>query len=164
MIVVRSHADCRAAHLYEIRARDIGWGVVDPHWGDGPLDASKSRLHDVLEDTGTKTLKYLYDFGDGWEHTIKVERVADAVPDQLYPILIDGIGRCPPEDVGGPWGYTDLLEALTDPNHERHAELEEWLGGPFDPLSIDIEQHTKAVATLARKWSRKKTAQPKQIK
>ena len=38
------------SHLYEIRARDVGWGVVDPHWGDGPLDASKSRLLDVLED------------------------------------------------------------------------------------------------------------------
>ena len=152
------------SHLYEIRARDSGWGMVDPDWGDGPLDASKSRLLDVLEDTGAKTLKYLYDFGDGWEHTIKVERIADAVPGLLYPILIDGTGRCPPEDVGGPWGYTDLLEALADPNHARHAELVEWLGGPFDPFSIDIEHHEKAVATLARKWSRKPTAKPKQSK
>jgi hypothetical protein len=152
------------SHLYEIRARDIGWGMVDPDWGDGPLDARKSRLLDVLEDTGAKTLKYLYDFGDGWEHTVKVERIADAVPGLLYPILIDGTGRCPPEDVGGPWGYTDLLEALADPNHARHAELAEWLGGPFDPLSINIEHHEKAVATLAQKWSRKPTAKPKQIK
>jgi len=29
------------------------------------MDASKSRLLDVLEDMGVKTLKYLYDFGDG---------------------------------------------------------------------------------------------------
>jgi hypothetical protein len=152
------------SHLYEIRARDIGWGMVDPDWGDGPLDASKSRLLNVLEDTGAKTLKYLYDFGDGWEHTIKVERIADAVPGLLYPILIDGTGHCPPEDVGGPWGYTDLLEALADPNHARHAELAEWFGGPFDPLSINIEQHEKAVATLARKWSRKPTAKPKKIR
>jgi hypothetical protein len=152
------------SHLYEIRAREIGWGMVDPDWGGGPLDARKSRLLDVLEDTGAKTLKYLYDFGDGWEHTVKVERIADAVPGLLYPILIDGTGRCPPEDIGGPWGYTDLLEALADPNHARHAELVEWLGGPFDPLSIDIEQHEKAVATLARKWSRKPTAKPKLIK
>ena len=152
------------SHLYEIRARDIGWGMVDPDWGDGPLDARKSRLLDVLEDTGAKTLKYLYDFGDGWEHTVKVERIVDAVPGLLYPILIDGTGRCPPEDIGGPWGYTDLLEALADPNHARHAELVEWLGGPFDPLLIDIEHHEKAVATLARKWSRKPTAKPEQIK
>jgi Plasmid pRiA4b ORF-3-like protein len=62
------------SHLYEIRARDVGWGVPDPDWGDGPLDARKARLVDVLEESGAKTLKYLYDFGDGWEHTIKVER------------------------------------------------------------------------------------------
>ena len=27
------------SHLYEIRARDLGWGVPDPDWGEGPLDA-----------------------------------------------------------------------------------------------------------------------------
>src|SRR6201996_7697681 len=31
------------SHLYEIRARDIGWGVPDPDFGDGPLDARKAR-------------------------------------------------------------------------------------------------------------------------
>src|SRR3546814_12388400 len=53
------------SHLYEIRARDVGWGVPDPDWGDGPLDARKARLVDVLEDAGAKTLRYIYDFGDG---------------------------------------------------------------------------------------------------
>jgi hypothetical protein len=48
------------SHLYAIRAKDIGWGIPDPDWGDGPLDARKARLIDVLEDVGTKTLKYLY--------------------------------------------------------------------------------------------------------
>src|SRR5215218_6882283 len=75
------------SHLYEIRARDVGWGMPDPDWGGGPLDARKARLIDVLQDTGAKTLKYLYDFGDGWEHTVKIERIADAVPDLTYPLL-----------------------------------------------------------------------------
>jgi hypothetical protein len=81
----RLHSALQAAigwtdsHLYEIRARDVRWGVPDPDWGGGPLDARKARLVDVLEETGAKTLKYLYDFGDGWEHTIEVERVAEAV-------------------------------------------------------------------------------------
>ena len=44
------------SHLYEIRARDVGWSVPDPDFGDGPLDARKARLLDVLEDTGAKTL------------------------------------------------------------------------------------------------------------
>ena len=56
----------------------------------------------MLEDAGTKTLRYLYDFGDGWEHTIKIERMTEPEPGVAYPRLIEAAGRCPPEDVGGP--------------------------------------------------------------
>jgi len=143
------------SHLYEIRARDVGWGMPDPDWGGGPLDARKARLVDVLEDTGAKTLKYLYDFGDGWEHTVKIERVTEVAPGLTYPLLIDATGRCPPEDVGGPWGYAEFLQAIADPKHENHAEMSEWAGEPFDPAKIDIDEHAKAVADLAKAWSRK---------
>ncbi|MFC7737581.1 plasmid pRiA4b ORF-3 family protein [Roseomonas sp. GCM10028921] len=142
------------SHLYEIRARDVGWGIPDPDWGEGPLDARKARLLDVIEDTGAKTLRYLYDFGDGWEHTVKIERFMDAVPGLTYPLLIDAVGRCPPEDVGGPWGYAEFLEAVADPRHENHAEMIEWAGGPFDPNKIDIADHTKAISAMAKAWSR----------
>jgi hypothetical protein len=143
------------SHLYEIRARDVGWGLPDPDWGDGPLDARKTRLIDVLEDVGVKTLKYLYDFGDGWEHTVKLQRITAAIPIAEYPLLIDAVGRCPPEDVGGPWGYADFLEAITDPEHERHFECVEWIGHPFDPNSINIDWLAQEVAKLASKWTRK---------
>src|SRR5690349_6201150 len=73
------------SHLWEFRARDVGWGVPDPGWGDGPLDATKATLYGVLVDTGVKGLTYIYDYGDGWEHTIKVERIGDAVSGELYP-------------------------------------------------------------------------------
>ncbi len=143
------------AHLYEIRAGGVGWGMVDPDWSDGPMDASKSRLLDVLEDMGVKTLKYLYDFGDGWEHTVKIERIAEALPGFSYPVLLDAIGRCPPEDVGGPPGYEELLNALVNPKHERHAEMTEWLGATFDPRDAGTQYLADAVEALARKWSRK---------
>jgi Plasmid pRiA4b ORF-3-like protein len=70
------------SHLYEIRADGVGWSTPypDQDWAGDFLDARKARLGDVLEDVGTKTLKYLYDFGDGWEHTIKVERLIDPEP------------------------------------------------------------------------------------
>ena len=142
-------------HLYEILARGTGWGIPDPDWGDGPLDARKARLIDVLEDVGTKTLKYLYDFGDGWEHTVKVERIAAPEPGAAYPRLIEAAGRCPPEDVGGPWGYAELLAAIDDPKHERHAEFKEWISDDFDPVVVDIEWLTEEVAALAKRWSRK---------
>jgi hypothetical protein len=146
------------SHLYEIRARDVGWGMPDPDFGDGPLDASKARLADVLEDVGTKPLKYLYDFGDGWEHTVRIERITDPVPGTTYPRLIEAVGRCPPEDVGGPWGYSEFLEAIADPDHEEHAERLEWAGGPFDPANPDVERLARAVDKLASKWARKLSA------
>ena len=69
----------------------------------------------MLEDLGTKTLKYLYDFGDGWEHTIKIERLTDPEPGMVYPRLTEVSGRCPPEDCGGPWGYDGATDWMTAP-------------------------------------------------
>lgn len=95
------------SHLYELRAGDVWWSTPypDADWGVGGfLDARKTRLTDILKDVGIKKLRYLFDFGDGWEHSIKVERLIDPEPDVLYPRLIEVSGRCPPEDCGGPWG------------------------------------------------------------
>lgn len=157
-LVIQAAMGWTNTHLYEIRARDVGWGIPDREWGDGPLDARKARLGDVLEDVGAKTLRYLYDFGDGWEHTIEVERVVDSEPAILYPRLIEANGRCPPEDIGGPWGYAEFLEAISDPKHERHAEFKEWLSDDFDPNIVDAGWLAAEVAVLAKRWSRKPAA------
>jgi hypothetical protein len=144
------------SHLYELRAGDVGWSTPYPGGGgtNDFLDARKARLDEVLEDVGTKKLRYVYDFGDGWEHTIKIERLIDPEPGVLYPRLIDVSGRCPPEDCGGPWGYGELLEAIKDPEHERYAELTEWIGNDFDPTADQAEWLTAEVDALAKKWSR----------
>lgn len=148
------------SHLYEIRAGGAGWGTPDPD-GDDMLDATKARLHRMVEDTGAKTLHYIYDFGDGWDHTIKIERVIDPVFGVLYPRLLDASGRCPPEDVGGPHGYAEALEAIADPSHERHDELKEWMPENFDPKIVDIIALADNVETLAKRWSRKPTRRAK---
>ena len=143
------------SHLWEIRARDVAWGIPDPGWSDGPLNARKATLWDVIEDTGAKTLHYLYDFGDGWEHTVKLLGIDDGEPGTAYPVLLDAEGRCPPEDSGGPWGYGDFLEAIEDPHHERHEELTEWYPADFDPNDTPIDELKAAVAALAKRWNRK---------
>jgi Plasmid pRiA4b ORF-3-like protein len=94
-------------------------------------------------------------FGDGWEHTIKVERLVDRELGALYPRLIEASGRCPPEDVGGPWGYAEFLEAINDPKHESHAHFAEWFADDFDPNLVGSEGLAEEVAVLAKRWSRK---------
>lgn len=146
------------SHLYEIRAGGVGWSTPHPDgdWAGDVLDARKARLNDVLEDVGRKTLNYLYDFGDGWKHKITIERLLDRVPGVLYPRLTEASGRCPPEDVGGPWGYAEFLEAMSDPKHERHDELAGWIDeDEFDPTAVDTDRRAQSVAALAQHWARR---------
>jgi hypothetical protein len=74
--------------------------------------------------------RYTYDFGDGWDHKVTVEKVLPADSANTGPACNDGRRACPPEDCGGTWGYRELLEVLADP---RHPERQEWIGRPFDP-------------------------------
>lgn len=156
----RLHAALQAAfgwadyHLWEFRTGDVGWGVPDPDWPDGPLDARKTTLWQAIEDSGAETLAYLYDFGDGWEHTVEIQRFDDAEPGNKYPVLIEASGRCPPEDVGGPWGYADFLDAIADPDHEQHDDIKEWHGEDFDPEEVPIDRLKADVARLAIKSNR----------
>jgi len=69
---------------------------------------------------------YEYDFGDGWRHEVAFEGFRSADPKAKYPQCVGGERACPPEDCGGPWGFTDYLAAITDPKHERHGEMLEW--------------------------------------
>lgn len=84
------------------------------------------------------------------------------MPGLAYPVLIDAVGRCPPEDVGGSWGYAEFLDALADPAHENHAEMAEWIGETFDPNAVDVEALADDVAALAKAWTRKPSTKQKQ--
>lgn len=59
--------------------------------------------------TSNKNLSYIYDLGDNWEHYIQVEAVLDDYP-HSYPQVLDGTGACPPDDIGGPSVYMDMIE------------------------------------------------------
>jgi pRiA4b ORF-3-like protein len=136
------------SHLYEIIAGNLGWGIVDEDSYTSRLDAGKAQLCDIL--IYSKELIYLYDFGDGWEHTITVEGLIDPAVGTLYPRLTEVEGRCPPEDVGGPARYVDFRDAISDPRHKRHAYFKHWIGGDFDPNAVDAAQLTEEVAALAK--------------
>ncbi len=141
-------------HLYEFRVGDAGWGVPDPDgFYDGPMDAKKMTLEKLLDRTGTKTIQYVYDFGDDWDHSIRIERVNEAAPGITYPRLLKATGACPPEDIGGAWGYEEFLEALADPDHEQHADMVHWSGGDFDAEDAGIDSIIERFDRLAKKWA-----------
>lgn len=91
-------------------------------------------------------IHYEYDFGDGWQHLIELQKVTSPVPGQMYPQLLKGKGACPPEDCGGVWGYYHLVEAINDPKHEDHKDMKRWLGvKQWDVHAFDLEKARKRV-------------------
>ncbi len=94
---------------------------------------------------------YEYDFGDGWEHEVLFEGCPQPEPSQQFPLCLEGQRSCPPEDVGGMWGYEEYLEALANPKHERHSELLQW-SGPFDPDAFDAVAHTQLMRQGLPVW------------
>lgn len=101
-----------------------------------------------------KTFRHLYDFGDGWEHSVKIEGIAPAEPQISYPRLLEVKGMRPPEDSGGPWGYAETLEALSDPAHGYHEQALDILGDDHDPhAQPNIDLIHARLQTLTKKWA-----------
>ena len=107
-------------------------------WEDG-VDEERVRLKKYLTREGQK-IRYVYDFGDNWEHDVVLEKILSAEPNVHYPLCLKGKRACPPEDCGGIWGYADLLEALADPAHPEHEMYLEWLGEDLDPEAFDLAE------------------------
>ncbi|WP_342723524.1 plasmid pRiA4b ORF-3 family protein [Bradyrhizobium sp. B097] len=116
------------SHHFEFHAGEGHWGIpdLDGDFGPQPIDARKARLSDIVRETGAKTIHYLYDFGEGWDRAIKLEKWFDNTPTGGLPLLLDAIGRCPPEDVGGPTGCANYLEAIGDPTDSQRENMRIW--------------------------------------
>ncbi len=123
-------------HLHEFVANGVAYGTADEEWSDDVEDERHAYLADVASLAGDRLL-YRYDFGDGWECDLVIERVLDPQPGVEYPLCVNGRRAGPPEDVGGVWGYAQFLDALADPTHPEHQQQVEWAGGDFDPEEFD---------------------------
>lgn len=118
-------------HLHSFEISGHQYGEPDPDGELALLDELDARLDAVTGKGGQ--FGYTYDFGDWWEHEILVEDVFPAEPGERYPVCVDGERACPPEDVGGPRAYLELIEALPNLEHPRHVAWREWLGRRYDP-------------------------------
>ena len=144
-------------HLYEFRTANKSWGVPDPDFNSDILPADKTTLQGVMKDTDIRSLNYIYDFGDGWDHRIQLGKITRPISGELYPRLIALSGKSPPEDVGGPHGYENFLEAIADPKHPEHEDIAEWYGSDFDPNTPDTDELKLEVLKLAKKWKPRKS-------
>jgi hypothetical protein len=148
------------SHLHE-------WNVHNPETGSlERLGMSDEDDPDVRLDWEIKIADYFltgkalealhqYDFGDGWEHLVELEDVHARESGIVYPRCPGGESACPPDDCGGPWGYQELLEIVSDPTHEEYADRIEWLGGMkgiegkafapdrFDPAEVRFDDPEK---------------------
>ena len=142
--------DC---HMHEFRAGERHFGRPDPEdisMGMQVENERSIRLSSVLRRAGAKLI-YTYDFGDNWEHAIVLEKQLPSLPDASYPICIDGKLACPPDDCGGIPGFYELVDALADPEHERHEELRDWLGYDFDPIAFSIDSVNQMLLPTRRR-------------
>jgi hypothetical protein len=118
-------------------------------------DTTVTSLSDILpRDRKRFRFIYEYDFGDSWEHEILFEGHLPAEPGVRYPRCVEGERACPPEDVGGVWGYAEFLEAIADPKHDQHDELREWVGGRFNPEAFSPAAATKRMTREIPNWQR----------
>jgi hypothetical protein len=135
------------SHLYQFEVGDVAFGAPDDEFGMPIRSAKSPPLRKIAPAPGA-VFVYEYDFGDSWQHRIEVEKVLPPEPGVHYPRCLAGKRACPPEDVGGIWGYEEFLQAIRDPQHPEHAALLEWVGGAFDPEAFDRQAVNDELAHL----------------
>lgn len=151
-------------HLHEFRIGGLRYGDVESlsedALEDDPriFDFREVRLRDF--EIGT-AFDYAYDFGDGWHHTIEIEKLfaLDAVP--KHGACIAGARARPPEDVGGTPGYERFLEIMSDETDPEHTETKRWCGGYFDPEWFDLTVVDKDVRNALRANVKRRLYQPR---
>lgn len=125
-----------------------------PTLDDGGLGSMKQvdykdlTIKDILTKQHERII-YEYDFGDGWQHEIWLEKIVPAGKKE-HPLCLKGRMKCPPEDCGGVWGYMDLLEELGKlDGTERKLYLEDrFMDDDFDPNHFDKDE----INQKSKKW------------
>jgi hypothetical protein len=131
--------------------------------GDKELPAGKYKIRDLFKRKGS-VIKYIYDFGDDWFHTITLEE-----PHYITTIDLDGYAkiRCldgamaaPPEDVGGPDGYNNFLKAINNRKPPRNSELRLWYADCYDGKEFNSDEFNinkmNYILTFYQHWNRKR--------
>lgn len=137
-----------ACHMHQFLVDGEYYGEPDPM---GFMEMANERGVRLarLELSEKSKFMYEYDFGDGWQHDILVEKILPREDGLQYPRCMTGKRACPPEDCGGIWGFYRMLDTINDPSDPEHEEMREWLGDEFDPDAFDPDTANASLNGMA---------------
>ncbi len=115
--------------------------------GMQPVNERSVLLSDVLGKE-KDAMVYEYDFGDGWEHKIVLEKTLESTDHRDTAYCVAGARSCPPEDCDGVPEYAHLLQIVSDVSHSEYREMLEWLGEGFDPERFDAVEINTILAKM----------------
>lgn len=105
------------------------------------LLADKTLLRHVVNCEGQRLL-FEYDFGDGWEVDLKLEKIIydKELPAKSLPRVIEGEGCGIIEDCGGPLHLMDMDKAFKEKSGEDYEMFRKWYGkDKLDLVSFDLD-------------------------
>jgi Plasmid pRiA4b ORF-3-like protein len=125
-------------HLYCFRIAERRFEEPHPEAEAEAEPSTRFRLRDFKFDPGDR-FTYSYDFGDGWQHAVVVEKVLpmQGDPAERLPELLTGARAGPHEDSGGPHGYEEMAKALRNKRSPEHRGYRDWAGPLYDPERFD---------------------------
>ncbi|MET3808287.1 hypothetical protein ABIB25_005316 [Nakamurella sp. UYEF19] len=147
--IIQIAFDWHDSHLHSFETAHGSFGSADSGL---ELRAETSVTLEQVAPAVNGKLRYIYDFGDSWDHDILVEKVLGPSESVGYPRCTGGRRAAPPEDCGGIWAYDELVNVLSDPSDEEHEYRLEWLGLDsaleFDPAEFDAQAVTRALSLV----------------
>ena len=129
-------------HLFDVGGVLFGQPDEDT---DDVINEKAAKVSHLLPRVES-SLRWDYDFGDGWEHDVVVEALEPLDAGNKKPVVLDGARACPPEDVGGPSGYEDLVRALSNPKSRAHKQMKGWAPEGFDPAAFDAADANRRIS------------------
>lgn len=124
------------SHMHGFKIAGIEYGEPSIDSYVTVRDERRFTLGELVAKVKAK-FTYTYDFGDNWEHELLLEEILPVVADQPVPACVTGKRACPPEHVGGAWGYQALLEARANPRHPERQNFAALIAS-YDPDAFDL--------------------------